>query len=328
MITLRYLSRDDALAAGAGDFRLAVEDVREATRLLRAGQASMVAESVLPAGADPREKAYGLAASLGGRYDAAGLKWAMHRASPRDDLPSITSATFVNRLSDGRPLGFVESALLTRMRTAAVTAIVLEMLPHEAIRTVAVLGAGAQAKTHVAMLQALFPSITTIRIWNRTRAHRDALIAECRLPDGPVLQAADRVSSAIDGADVVLCCTTAPEPIVEKAAVHPGRLIVQIGYHEVAFEAIDASDHVVVDLWCDFAERSAKSLFQMYRAGRFTPDRVSANFADLVVGGWRPADGASVYVSSFGLNLFDIALAARVLRRAEAEGIGTVLPFL
>ena len=97
MITLRILSRANALAAGAGDWSLAVEDVREATRLLRLGEAVMVDECVLPVGTDPREKAYGLPASVGGRYDAAGLKWAMHRAAPGAGLPSMSLSASMNR---------------------------------------------------------------------------------------------------------------------------------------------------------------------------------------------------------------------------------------
>jgi ornithine cyclodeaminase len=328
MLSLRYLSRVDALAAGAGDWRLALADVRAATALLKQGKAGMVAESVLPMGADPREKAYGLPAFVGGDYDAAGLKWAVHRAAPLGDVPSITSATFVNRLSNGRPVGLVESALLTRMRTAAVSAIAIETLLAMPPKTATILGAGVQARAHLDMLQALFPSLKTIYIWNRNRERRDAMLANVPMRDSVSITAQDGLDAALDGAEIVLCCTSSPEPLLDVSAVRPGRLIVQVGYHELAFEAIEASDCVTVDLWGDFADKSAKSLFQMYRAKRFTPSQVAADLVGLVAEGWRPPAGASVLFSSFGLNLFDIALAARILRQAEIEGVGTVLPFL
>ena len=326
MISLRHLSRADVLALGGGDFALALADVRETTRLLRLGEAAMVAECVLPVGTDPREKAYGLPASVGGRYDAAGLKWAMHRAAPGAGLPSITSTTLVNRLSDGRPIGLVESALLTRMRTAAVSAIAMEMLPTDRIRTVSILGAGAQAKAHAEMVRTLFPTVAAIRLWNRTPELRDVLLAELPQADGPPVVAAATLLDAIADADVVLCCTAAPTPLLGREVVRPGRLVVQAGFNEIGFGAIDGFDAVTVDLWGGFAEKSAKSLFQMYRAGRFEPARVAADLATIVVDGWRPDDGASVFFSSFGLNVFDIALAARVLAQAEADDIGTVVP--
>lgn len=333
MISMRYLSRTDALAAGAGDWDLAVADVRDAIGLYRSGQASMVAESVMPMGADPREKAYGLPASLGGRFDAAGLKWTVHRADPVGDLPSITSTTFINRLSDGRPLGVVESGLLTTIRTAAVSALAIECLLPQPPRRATLLGAGRQAESHLAMLMARFPTLEVIHLWNRTAARLDALVQA--LPDEmssgdrrPGLVRHQTLDAAIDETDVILCCTSAPAPILLPSAVRADRLIIQAGFHEASFDTIAACDIVTADLWGDFAEKSAKSLFQMYRAGRFRPEQVAADLAALVVDGWRPPACSSLYFSSFGLNLFDIALARRVLQQAERNNIGTVLPLL
>ena len=328
MISLRYLSREDVLAAGIGDWGAALADVRATVALFAQDKAGMVAECVLPMSADPREQAYGLPASVAGDYDAAGLKWTVHRAAPRGDLPSIVSATFINRLRDGRPIGVVESAFLTRMRTAAVSALAIETLLATPPQTAALLGAGAQAAAHLDMLNALFPSVRRVRVWNRDPVRRDAMLAAVSPRTGITLSAADHLDFALDNADTVLCCTSSPKPLLDASAVRPGRLIVQVGYHEVSFDAIAASDYVAVDLWGDFAERSAKSLFQMYRAGRFTPDRVAANLVELVVEGRRPPEGASTYFSSFGLNLFDIAIAARLLKHAEEADIGTVLPFI
>lgn len=324
MIGLRYLSRGDALEAGAGDWHAVLADVSATTRLLRAGEAGMVSESVMPIGPDPRANAYALPAFVGGHYDAVGLKWTVHRAEPDGDLPSIVSSTIINRRSDGRPMGMVESAMLTRMRTAAVSAIAIRALAPANPGAVAVLGAGAQARAHVEMLLALFPAPGTIRVWNRDAGRRDAMLAG--LDGGGRVVAAESIADALDGAQVVLCCTSAPQPLLDRRAVVPGRLVVQVGYNEVGFDLIDAVDHVVVDLWGAFAETSAKSVFQMYRAGLFAPTRVAADLPSLIVDGWRPRVDASVLFSSFGLNVFDIALAARVLGQAEAGAIGRLLP--
>lgn len=331
MLGMRHLSRADAVAAGANDWDAAVADVRDAIGLYRNGEASMVAECVLPMGADPREKAYGLPASLGGRFDAVGLKWTVHRAGAIGDLPSITSNTFLNRLSDGRPLGLVESGLLTTIRTAAVSALAIECLLPELPRRATLLGAGRQAEGHLSMLIARFPELETIHLWNRTPSHLDALVQ--MLPNDaqwhrrhPALLRHDTLDAAIAESDVILCCTSAPEPLLKPSAVCPDRLIIQAGFHEASFDTIAACDIVTADLWGDFAEKSAKSLFQMYRADRFRPERLAADLAALVVDGWRPPAGSSLYFSSFGLNLFDIALAKRVLQQAEDNNIGTVLP--
>lgn len=326
MTGMLYLSRADALAAGALDWTAAVEDICETVCLMHSGEAGMIAESVMPLGPDPRDKAYGLPAFVGGAYDAAGLKWTLHRARPSGGLPSILSTTLVNRLSDGAPLGMAESALLTRIRTAAVSAVAIRSLMPGGFSSLAILGAGAQAETHLDMVLDFFPEATAVHLWNRTPEGCARLIEGAREAGRTRLVAHASPKEALADADVVLCCTSAPEPFLGPDAVRPGRLIVQVGFHEVRFETIAASDRVTVDLWGDFAEKSAKSLFQMYRAGRFDPSSVAADLDAMVVGGWRPPRGASLYFSSFGLNTFDIALAARLLRQAERAGIGTRLP--
>jgi ornithine cyclodeaminase len=325
MNTILHLSRADAIKAGALDWAAAVEDVEATIRLLRDGQAGMVAESVMPLGADPRNKAYSLPAFVGGRYDAAGLKWTVHRAEPTGDLPSISSTTIINRLSDGAPVGSVESALLTRMRTAAVSAIAMRALKPGGITSVTLLGAGAHAETQLDMLLQLYPFLREIHLWNRTKAHLDRLLDQVT-PGATRILAHDDLDEALGEADVVISCTSAPTPFIGASAVRPGRLIMQIGFHEVLFETIAATDVVAVDLWGDFAEKSAKSLFQMYRAGEFSPHSVAADLPAIFLDGWQPPAGASLYFSSFGLNVFDIAFAARLLHRAADLNIGAVLP--
>ncbi|STS10599.1 2,3-diaminopropionate biosynthesis protein SbnB [Ewingella americana] len=89
-----------------------------------------------------------------------------------------------------------------------------------------------------------------------------------------------------------------------------GRIILQVGYHEMSFEGIRQASKVVADLWGDFCQTSAKSLFQMYRAGEFSAEQLDADLAQLLIDHWRPSADDCVYFSSFGLNVFDIALAA------------------
>ncbi len=317
-VPIRYLSRADVLAAGGADMQLAVQDLRDTLALLRAGQAEMPSEISVPIGTKAvQARAYALPARLAGAIGVVGVKWTAHRPDLADGAPRALALTLLNDLASGRPVAVVESALLTAIRTAGTTAAALACLSQPP-RRVAVIGAGVQARAHLRMLAALYPALERVTIWNRTPAH----IADFE----STVAVATNIDAALEGADVVLCCTSAATPILDEGAVRPGRTIVQVGYNEVSFAAIAASDAVVVDLWGPFCETSAKSLFRMYRAGRFPPERVAADLAAVMLDGWRASPDSRLYISTFGLNLFDIALAARVLRQAAASGIGTVLP--
>ena len=317
---IRFLSGADVAAAGGLDLGAAEADIRAAAALWRAGAAEMPAETSVALGGSPQARAYALPARLG--EGDAGLKWTAHRAGG-DGLPAIVSLTLVSDAATGLPVGLVESASLTATRTAAVSALALRHAASGPVRRVTLLGAGAQAAAHLRMLAALFPGLAALCCWNRSPARLRAMLAGQALP-WPVAQA-ESLDAAVAGADAVICCTAATVPILGASAVAPGRIVVQAGYHEVSFDAIDRADAVVVDLWGEWSRTSAKSLFQMHRAGRFPPSRVAADLPAVLLDGWRPPAGAAVYFSSFGLNLFDIALAGRVLRDAARQGIGTVL---
>ncbi|WP_455853662.1 ornithine cyclodeaminase [Pantoea endophytica] len=312
---LRVLDEATVAQLGGGDVALALEDVKAVIQLMRLGEAQMPAENHIDLGT-PLGKAYALPARVGGTYNAAGVKWTAHRPQRPDALPAALALTLINDAQSGIPRGLLASGALTAARTAAVSALALQLAAPRPVKRVLLLGAGLHAQAHLRMLQQLFPQLEQIGVWNRSPFKLSAL-REVQIETDLQLALAQPY-------DAVLTCTSADQPIVDAAAVRPGRIIVQVGYHEVSFAAIKASSKVVVDAWGDFAQRSAKSLFQMFRAGEFGEQDVVADLTALLLDNWRPQPDDSVYFSSFGLNVFDIALAARVLQAAEHDELGSL----
>lgn len=312
---LRVLDEATVAQLGGGDVALALEDVKAVIQLMRLGEAQMPAENHIDLGT-PLGKAYALPARVGGTYNAAGVKWTAHRPQRPDALPAALALTLINDAQSGIPRGLLASGALTAARTAAVSALALQLAAPRQVKRVLLLGAGLHAQAHLRMLQQLFPQLEQIGVWNRSPFKLSAL-REVQIETDLQLALAQPY-------DAVLTCTSADQPIVDAAAVRPGRIIVQVGYHEVSFAAIKASSKVVVDAWGDFAQRSAKSLFQMFRAGEFSEQDVAADLTALLLDNWRPLPDDSVYFSSFGLNVFDIALAARVLQAAEHDELGSL----
>lgn len=322
---LRYLDRTDVVAAGGMDFEAAIADVRAGFAMLRAGDATMPSETsvALDMEGATDARSYALPAALGAPYDSVGVKWTTHRAASAGP-PRIVSLTMVNDRRTGAPVGIVESAVLTAMRTAAVSALALRHAAPRPVRRVALLGAGTQATTHLAMLAASFPGLEQVALWNRTPAACEAMVQGAGVLPWPVVRSTVLVDALV-GSDAVLACTAATSPILDADAAQPGRIVLQIGYHEASFALIATSTAVVVDLWGEFRNTSAKSLFQAHRAGRFAADRLAAQLAEVLEGQWAARPDDAVYFSSFGLNVFDLALATRVLRRAAALGLGRTL---
>lgn len=320
MIPLRVVNHPPVAALGGLDTQLALRDVTETVRLLGRGEADMPAETCVALDT-PRGKAYSLPARVGGRFNCTGVKWTAHRPEKTDSLPQALTLTLLNRADDGVPIGLLESGGLTAVRTAAVSALALRLAAPRPVTRVLLLGAGVQAAAHLAMLQTHFPALEQVWVWNRTPARR-LHAASAPFPVIP-LELADALRQPWDA---LIACTSASVPFIGPDVVCPGRIVLQIGYHEVEFAAIRRATQVVVDGWGDFCHTSAKSLFQMFRAGEFAPTQVAATLVDLVTRHWRARPDDAVYFSSFGLNVFDIALAARVLQEAERQQAGVLLP--
>lgn len=324
-IPIRFLSREDVIACGGRDLASAIEDVERAFAQLSVGDAVMVPESSVPLCGRQSARAYSLPASVGGVQGVAGVKWVAYGTGDDDKQPAALSVTLLNDRSSGRPWACVESGLLTAIRTAAVSAIALRTVAPAPVKRVALLGAGLQAHAHLRMLRECGGEAWQVLVWNRTASRAEEMITRIAGPAPLDVRAVESLDEAVVETDAVLCCTSSESPIVGRAVVRRDRLLMQIGYNEVTFGAIDLCDHVVVDLWGEFRLTSAKSLFRMHRAGRFPESRLSADLPTVLREGWAPASGSSVYFNSFGLNIFDIALAARVAAVAEDRGIGTRL---
>lgn len=325
MTHLRFLTQKQVATLGGSDPHKALEDVVDAVKLLRSGDAAMPAESHVTLDS-AQGKIYSLPARVGGRFNATGVKWTAHRPLAQDGYPMAIAMTLLNRADNGLPVALLQSGDLTATRTAAVSALALKYAAPEPVRQVLLLGAGVQAMAHLKMLRALFPELEKLYCWNRTSEHLEAMLLLAGDLPWTVHKSTDLNEVLRQPWNALVTCTGASQPFIGKEVMQAGRLIMQIGYHEVRFEAISQASKVVVDGWGDYCNTSAKSLFQLYRAGEFTQHQVAADLTNMVVDGWRPDKKDCVYFSSFGLNVFDIALAARVAQEAKLLDIGTLLP--
>jgi ornithine cyclodeaminase/alanine dehydrogenase-like protein (mu-crystallin family) len=125
--------------------------------------------------------------------------------------------------SDGTPLAVMEAGHLTAMRTAAATAISVRELAHDRSAVLAILGAGAQAEAHLAVVPAV-RAFEEIRIAARSVDNAERLASE-----HPGLTVTASLRAAVLDADVVCCCTSSSEPVVTFESLTPGAHVTSVG---------------------------------------------------------------------------------------------------
>jgi ornithine cyclodeaminase/alanine dehydrogenase-like protein (mu-crystallin family) len=126
----------------------------------------------------------------------------------------------------GQPLALMDGRLITEMRTAAVSAVALGVLARPNARSLGILGSGVQARSHLAAFRRVRPGLTDVRIWSRTPANAQRIVAETE-PAGFNIRATPIEEAA--SADVVLVATASPEPVLMGRWLQLHALVISVG---------------------------------------------------------------------------------------------------
>jgi ornithine cyclodeaminase/alanine dehydrogenase-like protein (mu-crystallin family) len=209
------------------------------------------------------------------------------------------------RPETGEPMAIMDGRLITEMRTAAVTAAYVDAVAAAKAKTLAVLGAGTQGRSHVHALSQV-REFRDIRIWNRTPERAEQLAAE-------VGGRATSCEEAVRDAEVVVVATAAAEPVLEGRWLCPGAKVASVGWGGADGAELDAatmSNVVIVD-------SREGALAESGNVRRFNA-QIYAELGE-VLDGARPVDPrATVVFDSIGMACQDIAAAMFVYNKLMA----------
>ena len=110
--------------------------------------------------------------------DSLGAKLvAFYPGNADKNLHTHLATIVLFRPETGEPIAIMDGRLITEMRTSAVTATYIDAVAGSDVKTLAILGAGTQGRSHIEALSHV-RSFEEIRIWNRTRERADELAAD------------------------------------------------------------------------------------------------------------------------------------------------------
>ena len=211
------------------------------------------------------------------------------------------------------PAALLDGIGLTDLRTSAVSALAVRHLAVPDARRLLVFGTGAQARAHVGALRAVQPGIERVDVVARDRGRLEAFVAWCAAEHGIAARIA--APDDVGEADLVVCATTAREPLFDGALVRDDATVVAIGSHEPGAREVDerlaGRGTVVVESRAS-AMREAGDVIQ---AG-LDPERL-VPLAALVRGEAQPAEGRPRLFKSTGMAWEDLVVAAAVHARAR-----------
>ena len=212
----------------------------------------------------------------------------------------------------GAPTAIMNAGAITAVRTAAVSGVATKLLAHDDVSTLSILGSGTQARSHLEAMQAV-RRFDRVLVWS----------ASGRSLDGA--ESVATAEEAVREADVLVTATSLSEPCVERAWLKPGVHVNAVGSSIPTARELDADTMRDCALFVDRRESTLNEAGDFLLAG-LDESHIRAEIGELLLGApGRSADDEITVFKSLGIGVEDLASAEHVLRRAEAEDVGTVV---
>ena len=332
---IRYLS--------AADVRAAMPPVAERLELAERTMAALVNDAELPPkiGVHPRPPgsfAHAMPAALRPTErgidtspDLLGIKWVAgfpeNRAS---GLPAIHAIVILSDPVTGQPRAILDGGPITAERTAAVSGVAIARFaplraPDGGVpgpARVTIIGAGVQGHSHLAVIGHVLAG-AALTIVDRHVERAEALADAARQTPGiATAEVSDDARSASSVADVVITAASFTDPahrqVMDSSWLDPGALVVAVDYATMVGASV--------------AREAA--LFVVDERGQFLANRDAGQFDDYpdpattlgeAIRDGTPRPIGRVVVTHLGVGLADVVFGDAIVRRAEAEGLGTLL---
>jgi ornithine cyclodeaminase len=228
----------------------------------------------------------------------------------------------------GVPTAILDASAVTAVRTAAVTAVATGALARPDAATLAVLGAGTQARAHLRALAGV-RAFERVWVYAPTAAHAEEVADAATAAGLAGVTVAASAQAALHDADVVVTVTSAREPVLRREWLKPGAHLNAVGASSPRSREIDTATVAASALFCDSREslRNEAGEFRLAIAeGLITGDEhVRAELGEVLAGtaaGRRDAGELTMF-RSLGLAVEDLAAAQCAVAVAAQQGIGT-----
>jgi ornithine cyclodeaminase/alanine dehydrogenase-like protein (mu-crystallin family) len=228
-------------------------------------------------------------------------------------LPSHLATIVLFDPETGALDAILDGRYITEARTAAVSAVSAKKLARADARTLAILGSGVQARSHVEALRHV-RSFREIRAWSPTRANLEKFTVEFGA------RAMDTAEAAVRGADVIVLATASSTPAIDNAWVADGAHVISVGACRPTQQELDLALVSRSRLFVDSRAAALKESGDVIAAGEA---HVVAELGEAAAA--RKTPGEVTVFKSLGLAVEDVVAAHLALQRARERGIGKTI---
>lgn len=243
--------------------------------------------------------------------------------NPARGLPVVSAAVLVLDPETGLPKALMDGTSLTAIRTGAGGGLAADLLARKDSHTVALFGAGVQARAQLKAVLAV-RDIRRVSIISRTRQSAQNLADEIAGWENSLHVTLDKTSSdAVKNADIIIAATTSSTPIFDGKDIRPGTHITGVGSYTPQMQEVDAMTVQRARVVVDSREAVLAEAGDIIIPGA----EIAAELGEIVNGtaAGRQSVTEITFFKSVGVAVQDAVAAAEVLSAAEKLNLGTMV---
>jgi len=227
----------------------------------------------------------------------------------------------------GELRAIANASAITAIRTAAVSGLATRILAREDASTLAIIGAGVQARTHLDAI-ACVRKLARVRVAASRLESAETFAREMKSHVDCEIEAVDELEKAVRNADIVVTATTSREPVVRREWLARGAHINAVGTFSPKARELDTATMASASIFVDRRESAFNEAGDYLIAageGAIGPDNILAELGEVLIGqhtGRSSSDEITIF-KSLGLAMEDLAAAEYCYRKALGGGLAT-----
>lgn len=266
---------------------------------------------------EPQNRIIAMPAFVGGEINLAGIKWiASFPENIKKGIPRAHSVVILNNADTGEPVGMINTPLLSVIRTASVTGLVIDAYQKTRELSglkIGITGFGPIGKYHLDMVLALLGNkIESVRIFDLRPIDSQGL------PDDDRVEVVSSWEDAYLDADIFMTCTVSKAAYIDKAP-KPGSLHLNVSLRDYTTETYQwFKEAMIVDDWEEVCRE--KTDIEMMHLEKGLQEKDTKSIVDVVDGNCL-ADyslDTSIMFNPMGMAVFDIALGSHYYQEGMA----------
>lgn len=230
--------------------------------------------------------------------------------------PSHLGSVLLFDSTYGEVRASVDATAITHIRTGAVSAVATKLLARKDAHSLALIGAGAQARSHMEAIS-LVRDIKSVTVYDLKKENAKAFAAEVSRTYHIPVTVCEDVKSAVSSADIICTVTLSKEPLLYGDWVKPGTHINAVGSFSATTREVSSDLVVNSSLYCDSLESILKEGGEFLipkSEGKIDDSHIKGSLGDILLGTvrGRNSDSEITLFDALGLAVEDVACAKAV----------------